>query len=77
MKTFSLSILISALLSRTNAAEQKHIDEACSDVWGVINCDSSVTYPYDAVGIYGKILQFSARSRLISMMQTIPVPRQI
>ncbi|TXC02988.1 hypothetical protein FocTR4_00015173 [Fusarium oxysporum f. sp. cubense] len=45
MKVFSFSILLGALLSRTDAAEQKHIDEACSDVWGVINCGSSVTYP--------------------------------
>ncbi|KAL7756217.1 hypothetical protein ACKLNR_013210 [Fusarium oxysporum f. sp. zingiberi] len=45
MKAFSFYILLGALFSRTDAAEQKHIDEACSDVWGVINCDSSITYP--------------------------------
>ncbi|KAL9562545.1 hypothetical protein ACKAV7_013628 [Fusarium commune] len=45
MKAFSFSILLGALLSRTDAAEQKHIDEACSDVWGVTNCGSTVTYP--------------------------------
>ncbi|KAF4436736.1 hypothetical protein FACUT_6331 [Fusarium acutatum] len=45
MKAFSLSILVGALLSRTDAAEQKHIDDACSDVWGVIGCSTSVQYP--------------------------------
>ncbi|KAG7404844.1 hypothetical protein Forpe1208_v014984 [Fusarium oxysporum f. sp. rapae] len=45
MKAFSFSIFLGALLSRTDAAEQKHIDEACSDVWGVTNCGSTVTYP--------------------------------
>ncbi|TVY68562.1 hypothetical protein Focb16_v002707 [Fusarium oxysporum f. sp. cubense] len=45
MKAFSFYILLGALFSRTDAAEQKHIDEAYSDVWGVINCDSSITYP--------------------------------
>ncbi|SCO90562.1 uncharacterized protein FRV6_14690 [Fusarium oxysporum] len=45
MKAFSFYILLGALFSRADAAEQKHIDEAYSDVWGVINCDSSITYP--------------------------------
>ncbi|KAK2674667.1 hypothetical protein RAB80_009651 [Fusarium oxysporum f. sp. vasinfectum] len=44
-KAFSFYILLGALFSHTDAAEQKHINEACSDVWGVINCDSSITYP--------------------------------
>ncbi|KAF4958271.1 hypothetical protein FGADI_2437 [Fusarium gaditjirri] len=43
MKTLSYSILLGALLSHTDAAEQKPIDEACNDVFGVINCDSTVT----------------------------------
>ncbi|KAL5591636.1 hypothetical protein FOVSG1_010525 [Fusarium oxysporum f. sp. vasinfectum] len=30
---------------RLDTQLEKHIDEACSDVWGVINCGSSVTYP--------------------------------
>ncbi|KAF4340113.1 hypothetical protein FBEOM_5974 [Fusarium beomiforme] len=52
MEIFSLSILFLAISPRTHAAEQKHIDAACSDAWGVIDCDSTITYPSRAVGIY-------------------------
>ncbi|RKL44225.1 hypothetical protein BFJ72_g3958 [Fusarium proliferatum] len=57
MKAFSLSILLGAFLSRTDAAEQKHIDDACSDVWGVIGCSSTVTYPDYPKPIYNNGVQ--------------------
>ncbi|KAG5792097.1 hypothetical protein H9Q69_008845 [Fusarium xylarioides] len=52
MKAFSFSILLGAIVSRTDAAEQKHIDEACNDVSGIIGCSSTVTYPDYPKAIY-------------------------
>ncbi|QGI69993.1 hypothetical protein CEK26_002326 [Fusarium fujikuroi] len=57
MKAFSLSILLGTFLSRTDAAEQKHIDDACSDVWGVIGCSSTVTYPDYPKAVYNNGVQ--------------------
>ncbi|KAG9495961.1 hypothetical protein J7337_012527 [Fusarium musae] len=52
MNTFSFSILLGALLSQADAAEQKHIDEACNDVSGIIGCSSTFTYPDYPKAIY-------------------------
>lgn len=71
MKAFSLSILLGAFLSRTDAAEQKHIDDACSDVWGVIGCSSTVTYPDYPKPIYSKATQLQTISQLTSVLQTM------
>lgn len=71
MKAFSLSILLGALLSRTDAAEQKHIDDACSDVSGVIDCSSTVTYPDYPKAIYSKATQLQTLSQLTSILQTM------
>jgi len=77
MKAFSFYLLLGVLFSRTDAAEQKHIDEACSDVWGVINCDSSITYPNYPRPVNGRIPQLPALSQLTSMIQTSMVYRLI
>ncbi|RBQ72758.1 hypothetical protein FVER14953_20564 [Fusarium verticillioides] len=52
MNAFSFSILLGALLSQADAAERKHIDEACNDVSGIIGCSSTVTYPDYPKAIY-------------------------
>ncbi|KAF5588283.1 uncharacterized protein FSUBG_11576 [Fusarium subglutinans] len=52
MKAYSLSILLGAILSRSDAAEQKHVDEACNDVSGIIGCSSTVSYPDYPKAIY-------------------------
>nr|RBQ92574.1 hypothetical protein FVER53263_08799 [Fusarium verticillioides] len=52
MNAFSFSILLGALLSQADAAEQKHIDEACNDVSGIVGCSSTFTYPDYPKAIY-------------------------
>ncbi|KAF4448345.1 hypothetical protein F53441_8244 [Fusarium austroafricanum] len=47
MKIHPSSMLFSYVLSYAYAAEQKNIFESCNDVYGILECDTTVEYPID------------------------------